>query len=250
MSAPVLHLLREARREERGLLFILVDPDSTGPDVAAELARASDLSGADGFLVGGSLTLSDRFVPVLRAMKAATARPVVIFPGGYHHIAAEADAILFLTMLSSRNPDHLIGQQVLAAPLIARLKLEALSTAYLLIESDRVSTAEFMSYSKPLPRRKPDIAVAHALAAEMMGMGCCYLEAGSGAGLPVPTDMITAVHQACHLPLFVGGGITDPEMAADRVHAGATAIVVGTHFETSGPETVRDFARAVHGHSS
>lgn len=247
MTGPVLQRLIDARQEGRALLYILVDPDNLHPNQVGDFITRCDTAGVDGFLVGGSLSLSGDFTTVVSHAKAATTKPVIIFPGGYHHVTGTADAILFLSMVSSRNPDHLIGQQVLAAPMIARLGIEPISTAYMLIESDRMSTVEFMSYSKPIPRRKPDIALAHALAAEMIGMRCLYLEAGSGAGQPVPVKMIAEIHRRCSLPILTGGGITDPDQARERVAAGATCIVIGNHFEKAeGIARVQDFARAVH----
>jgi putative glycerol-1-phosphate prenyltransferase len=162
-----------------------------------------------------------------------------------------ADALLFLSIISGRNADHLIGQHVLAAPAIRQLGLEAISTGYMMIESDRVSSAEFISNTRPIPRNKPDVAAAHAMAAELLGMKLIYLEAGSGAGLQVPCEIVRAVSRAVSLPIIVGGGIRSPEDAAALVNAGASIIVIGNHFEEEEHrKQLGVFARAIHGNGS
>ncbi len=236
-----------AARERRAQLLLLVDPDKSDPRTLQDFVRTAEVQGVDGFLVGGSLSLTAHLDACLAAMKSATMRPVVLFPGGVHQISGEADAILFLSVVSSRNPDLLIGQHVIAAPIVRALGLEAISTAYMLVASDVVSTAEYMSYSKPLPREKPELAVAHAMAAETIGMRLLYLEGGSGASESVPDALIAAVAGVVSLPLIVGGGIRTPEDAARKVRAGASLIVIGNHFEDhSQADQIGAFARAVH----
>lgn len=241
-------ILLEAHRARTPLLFLLLDPDRGNATEAGDTVRDAHGAGVDGFLVGGSLTAHGSLDAFLREMKRATDRPVVSFPGGIHQISGEADAILFLSIISGRNPDSLIHQHVQAAPIIRRLGLEAVSTAYMLIESGAVTSAEFMSGTRPIPRAKTDIAVAHALAADMLGFGAVYLEAGSGAPQPVPPAMIARVSQSVDLPLFVGGGIRTPEAAADAARSGATVVVTGNHFETAEHRAqLRSFSDAVHG---
>ena len=150
-----------------------------------------------------------------------------------------------MSLLSGRNPQYLIGEQVMAAPLIKRLKLPVLPMAYLLIESGSVTSAEFVSDTKPIPRGKPKFAAAHAMAAELFGMQAVYLEAGSGAKLPVPEEMIRMVAKSVEIPIIVGGGITTPELAAKAAKAGAMAIVVGTAVERNGAGVLRAMVEAV-----
>jgi putative glycerol-1-phosphate prenyltransferase len=241
-------LLLEAHRARTPLLFLLLDPDRGSAAEARETVQAAVASGVDGFLVGGSLTAHGSLDYYLRELKSVTDLPVVLFPGGIHQISGEADAILFLSIISGRNPDSLIHQHVQAAPIIRRLGLEAVSTGYMLVESGAVSSAEFMSGTRPIPRAKTEIAVAHALAAELLGFTALYLEAGSGAPQPVPAAMIARVAQSVPMPLFVGGGIRTPEAAAVAAQSGATVVVTGNHFET--PEhraQLRAFTDAVHG---
>ncbi len=246
-SAPVYQRLLAAHAEDRPQLFVLVDPDKAEPsELPGFVAEAQD-AGVDGFFVGGSLALLPAFEECIRAMKIAAHVPVVIFPGGIHQLSGEADAILFLSIISGRNPDQLIGQHVLAAPMVRELGLEAISTGYMIIASDAVTSTEYMSYSKPIPRDKAEIAAAHALAAEMLGMKLVYLEAGSGAPQSVPPAMIRMVRALVDVPIVVGGGIRTPEAAAEKVAAGASIVIIGNHFEDNGNRAqLRAFADAVH----
>lgn len=235
-------------REERGAGYlILLDPDKIDENKLPSFVRNATEAGVDGFLVGGSLLMTGEFDKHLSVVKRNTTVPVVIFPGSLFQVSSVADAILFLVLVSGRNPDHLIGNQVLAAPIIRKMGLEAISTAYMLIGTGKITSAEFMSNTKPIPDHKPDIAVAHALAAETIGMKCLYLDAGSGADIPVPDRMIKAIAGRCPLPMIVGGGIRTPEEAALKVAAGASFVVTGTiNEERDDMQTIRKFAEAVH----
>ncbi len=246
MTGKVLQAIRAAHASKRSLLYILVDPDHAGPSLE-EFIRGADAAGADGYLAGGSLTFGADIGEMIRRMKRVTPRPVVIFPGGVHHIDGAADALLFLSLVSGRNADQLIGQHVIAAPLIRKLGLEAIATGYLLIECGAVSTAEFMSFSRPLPRAKPELAAAHALAAEYLGMHLVYLEGGSGAPQSVPEETIALTARTVSIPLMVGGGIRTPAEAAAKARAGATVVVIGNHFESAANRPqIGAFAEAVH----
>jgi phosphoglycerol geranylgeranyltransferase len=226
---------------------VLIDPDKIAADKLPAFIEQATGSGVDIFLVGGSLIVDDSFERTIRTIKQYTNVPVVIFPGGLMQISKEADAILFLSIISGRNPEHLIGSQVLAAPIVKRIGLEAISTAYMLVESGKTTSAEFMSNTRPLPRHKPDIAVAHALAAEILGFKMIYLEAGSGAEQSVPEEMIGAVAKHCSVPLIVGGGLKTPEDAHKKVMAGAKFIVTGTVLEQNGGAgLMKEFASAIH----
>jgi putative glycerol-1-phosphate prenyltransferase len=208
-------------------------------------------SGVDAFFIGGSLLVRDQFETVVRLTKEATPLPVVIFPGSLFQISSTADAILFLVLVSGRNPDHLIGNQVTAAPLLRSSGLEAIATAYMLVDGGSMTSAEFMSNTKPLPRNKPDIAVAHAMAAEFMGMKLLYFDAGSGADNPVSDEMIRGVARHSSLPIIVGGGIRTPEAAHDKARAGASFIVTGNITEEKRDNgLIRDFANAIHSASA
>jgi len=228
--------------------LVLIDPDKISEkDLPAFVHQATE-AGVDAFLVGGSLILDDSFECCIKTIKQHTKLPAVIFPGGVMQISPSADAILFLSLLSGRNPEHIIGSQVLAAPVVKKIGLEAISTAYLLVESGKTTSAEFMSNTRPLPRHKPDIVVAHALAAEILGFKMIYLEAGSGAQQSVPEEIVGAVAKHCSVPLIVGGGITSPEEAHKKVKAGANFIVTGNVLEKNGnANLMKEFASAIHG---
>jgi putative glycerol-1-phosphate prenyltransferase len=240
------HLLQIKRDHGAGYL-LLVDPDKIDKSKFSSFIREATTAGVDAFLVGGSLMLSNEFDETLKTIKENTKAPVIIFPGSVSQVSSAADAILFLLLISGRNPDHLIGNQVIAAPIIKRMGLEAISTGYMLIDGGNVTSAEFMSNTKPIPREKVDIAVAHALAAELIGLKMLYLEAGSGAKQSVPDEMIKKVTQYCSLPVIVGGGICTPEEARNKVKAGASFVVTGTIIEQSSNSIIiKEFAQAIH----
>jgi len=227
--------------------FVLIDPDKIGTDKLPSFVQQATEAGVDAFLVGGSLIVDDSFEQCITSIKQHTSLPVVIFPGGVMQISKHADAILFLSLLSGRNPEQLIGNQVLAAPIVKKIGLEAISTAYMLVESGKTTSAEFISNTRPLPRHKPDIAVAHALAAEILGFKIIYLEAGSGAEQSVPEEMIGAIAKHCSVPLIVGGGMRTPDEAHKKVQAGAKFIVTGTILEKNGnANLMKEFASAIH----
>lgn len=233
---------------ERGAFyFVLIDPDKTNSENLELLIKNCKEAEVDGLLVGGSLLLSSDFNEYLKRVKELSNLPVVIFPGGVDQVSPFADAILFLSIISGRNADNLIGKHVIAAPLIKRIGIEPISTGYMLIESGKTTTAEFMSGSKPIPREKPEIAAAHALAAEYLGMKLVYLEAGSGAEKTVPEEMIYLVSKMTSIPVIVGGGIRDPLTARKKVEAGAKIIVTGNFFNAvENYSLLRDFSDAIH----
>ncbi len=235
-------------REKRGAGYIvLIDPDKLSLNDSIELARRAEQEDADVIFIGGSLLSTPIFDELVKQIKAVVTIPVIIFPGGVQQISRYADAILFMSVISGRNPDLLIGQHVMGAPIVKMLNLEAIATGYMLIESGKVTSAEFMSNTKPIPRDKAQIAVAHALAAEYLGMKLIYLEAGSGALHPVPDEMIQAVARNAALPIIVGGGIRTPDVAKQKVAAGASFIVTGNVLEKSKRNgLIREFANAIH----
>ncbi len=235
-------------KEERGAGFlVLIDPDKFNRDKIDEFIKASEIGKVDAFLVGGSLLGDDYLSDMISAIKERTEIPVILFPGGANQVSPNADAILYLSLISGRNPDFLIGKHVVSAPLIKRYQLEAIPTGYMLVESGNTTTAEYISNTKPIPFRKYDIAVATALAGEYLGMKLLYLEAGSGAEYPIPAEMVKAVAENVSIPIIVGGGLRLPKSARNRVEAGASFIVVGNHFENPATwDEMRDFGKAVH----
>ena len=227
--------------------LILIDPDKLNSDKFETFIKKCNDADVDGFLIGGSLMLNGDIDSFIKKVKQLTDLPVIIFPGAVDQISKLADAILYLSVVSGRNPEHLIGKHVLAAPLIKRAKLEPISTAYILIESGTATTAQYMSGSSPIPRNKPEIAAATALASEYIGMKFIYLEAGSGAQQTVPNEMVKAVSSVCSVPIIVGGGIKSPSAAREKVDNGAKIIVTGNFFENENNwGLIKEFADAVH----
>lgn len=227
-------------------IWQLLDPERTDPARAADIAADATNLGCDAFLIGASTGAPDRFANVAAAVKRATDRPVLIFPNGAAQVVPHADAILFMSLLSGRNPDYLVGEQVKGAPRVAAYNLEAIPTAYLLIDSGATTTVQKVSGTEPLPHDDPDAVYAHCLAAKYFGMKLVYLEAGSGAPRTVPPDVVRACARS-GLAIAVGGGIRTPERAAELVHAGARFIVVGTRFEPEPDwKLFKEFVDAIH----
>ena len=240
------HLLNIIK-EKGAAYLILLDPDKLSENKLAGFLRHCEKSGVDGFLVGGSLMVNDDFESFIEKVKVNTNLPSIIFPGSITQVSSFADAILFLSVVSGRNPEHLIGKHILAAPSIKKSGIEPISTAYILIESGSTTTAIYMSGSLPIPRNKPEIAAATAIASEYLGMKLIYLEAGSGADNSVPNEMVKAVSNQCSIPVVVGGGIRKPRSAREKVENGASIIVTGNFFENEDNwDLIRDFASAVH----
>lgn len=246
-EGPVEKKLLEALNRVKSLFFVLLDPDSGSAESVIESGLKAARHGADAILLGGSFVGNPNFTQIAQAIKKESQVPTILFPGGCSHISPGLDAILFTTLISGRNPQFLIDEQVRGAVLVRGLRMEALPTAYMLIESGRTTAVEYISNTRPIPSDKPAIAAAHAMAAELMGQRWIYLEAGSGAQNAVPAPMVAAVRASVGLKVIVGGGIRTPEQARERVEAGAHAIVVGNLFEKHKDEAlVKDFIAAVH----
>ncbi|MFH1570740.1 MAG: geranylgeranylglyceryl/heptaprenylglyceryl phosphate synthase [Gemmatimonadota bacterium] len=244
--AGTLDRLLEVRARRGAGYLALLDPDRLPLEQLEERAARCAEAGADAILVGTSLMLSmARNAALFERLGEVVDIPIVSFPGDAGQVVPTADAILFLSMVSGRNPELLIGQQVRAAPLLKEYGVEVISTAYMLIESGTLTSTEYMSGTRPIPRAKSDIAMAHALAAQYIGMKLVYLETGSGARESVPSEMVSAVAGFCSLPIIVGGGIRDPKTAREKVEAGAGFVVTGTAVEVD-PGRLRELSAAVH----
>ncbi len=234
--------------EQQGAAYlVLIDPDKFSEENAEVFLRHCSEAKVDALLVGGSLLINGNLDNCLELIKKHSTLPCVLFPGSVNQLSAKADAVLFISLISGRNAEHLIGKHVIASPIIRQMKIEPVATGYMLIESSKRTTAEYISGSQPIPREKPEIAVATALAGEYLGMKLIYLEAGSGAKEHVPFEMITAVSKACAVPVIAGGGIKTPETAAKMVEAGAKIIVTGNYFEQSENwKLLKEFSSAIH----
>lgn len=232
-----------AKQQGKKQLAVLVDPDKT-EGKPLELLCANALENkVDYFFVGGSLLTNGNIHDCVRTIKSNCNIPVIIFPGSLMQIDEQADAILFLSLISGRNPDLLIGKHVTAAPIIKEKKLESISTGYILIDSGNVTTVQYISDTKPIPADKCEIAASTAMAGEMLGMKLIFLEAGSGAQNPVSEKMIEKVRQSISVPLIVGGGIRSGEKAYLNYKAGADLIVVGNSIE-SNPSLLNEIVAA------
>ena len=212
------------------MFAVLVDPDKHDKEAVRAIGKSSERGIIDFILVGGSL-VSGSVDETVALLKNTTDLPVLLFPGNVLQISPRADGILLLSLISGRNPEFLIGNHVIAAPLLRRTKLEIIPTGYILIENGRTTSVEYMSNTKPIPADKIDLAVATAIAGEMLGHKLIYLEAGSGAKESVNNQMITEVRAQINIPLIVGGGLHTPDQIREAYRAGADIIVVGSAIE-------------------
>ncbi len=243
----VLKRLLQTKEDRGGGFLLLIDPDKTSPGQYLDLAEAAEDSGVDAILMGTSFMLSSGFGEAAKSIKAVSSLPVIVFPGSFAQLTPEADAVLFTTLISGRNPEYLIGEQVRGAPLVKRFGLEAIPTGYMLIESGNQTSVQYISGTMPIPRDKNDIACAHAMAAQCLGLKLCYLEAGSGATDAVPEGLISSVASCIDIPLLVGGGLRTPEDCSSRIEAGASFVVVGNLMEEQpGTSYLRELTAATH----
>lgn len=229
----------ESFNNKSPLLAILIDPEKFEVEYAFAKAYLDKIPATTThLLVGGSTDPNQKTQEVVQLLKKQTRLPILLFPGSHRQITQHADGILFLSLLSGRNPDFLIGQQVAAAPLIAQTHLEVIPTGYVLLDGG--SQTAVARVSKTAPMLQTDVAsiVNTALAGEYMGKACIYLEAGSGAKTPVLENVITAVREAISIPLIVGGGITSQSQMQQAYKAGATMVVIGTAFEEDSWKTI------------
>jgi len=236
-----------AKIKEQALFAVLLDPDSSENDVFLETGRMAFESNADLILVGGSLVDNVNLSKKIEELKNIVNIPVILFPGGASQVVSGFDAMLFTCLVSGRNPQYLIEEQLKSGLIVKALGLETLPTAYILINSGPATAVEFISNTRAIPANKPKITMAHAIAAELMGMRWVYLEAGSGADSPVPLEHIIMTRKATNLTIIAGGGITTPQDAKARVKAGANMIVTGTIWEKNmDANLMKEFAKAMH----
>ena len=222
----------------RKQLAILVDPDKTKPEKAVKIARECDNMKVDYIFVGSSLLINGDFESCIKALRNNCSVPVVIFPGNNLQISSQADAILFLSLISGRNPEMLIGNHVIAAPQIRNSGLEVIPAGYILIDCGRITSVHYMSNTLPIPSDKNDIAISTAMAGEMLGLKVIYLDGGSGADKAIPAEMISLIKKYISIPLIVGGGVCNTTQASEVWNAGADLLVVGNASEKN-PELIK-----------
>jgi phosphoglycerol geranylgeranyltransferase len=244
MESVFTYIFNKIKKEP--LHFALIDPDDAQSDTIPEIASHIEKAGSDAIMVGGSTSaIGTQNDIIIQAIKKGTSLPIIIFPGGSSAVSPYADAIFFMSILNSRNPYFITKAQALGAKAVKMYQLEAIPMGYIIVEPGE--TVGWIGEADCIPRRKPQIAVAYALAAQYLGMNLVYLEAGSGADSPVPADMVNLVHHMVDIPVVVGGGIRSPEQVTPLVKAGADIIVTGTIIEKSGDisKTLSSIVKAV-----
>lgn len=207
----------------------MVDPDKFSEE--SDFLKSVIMHPPDLILVGGSLITNGNIERCVEVLRHYLEIPIVLFPGSQHQLSSEVDALLFLSLISGRNADLLIGQHVMAAPRIAASGVEVIPTGYILIDGGQPTSVSYMSQTAPIPNNKPEIAATTALAGTLLGLRCIYLDAGSGAMIPVSESIIAAVRKRVDVPLIVGGGIRNITSVKQALLAGADIVVVGTAVE-------------------
>tara|TARA_B100000029_G_scaffold23547_1_gene23342 strand:- start:798 stop:1544 length:747 start_codon:yes stop_codon:yes gene_type:complete len=226
----------------------LIDPDVKNSNGLGEMIDCINRSNFDGILVGGSLVMDNNFDARIQTIKSNTDLPVILFPGSSTQLSQHADAILFLSLLSGRNPQFLIGEHVQSAPKIYNIGLETIPTGYILLDGGSRSSVEVMSNTNPLPMEKQDIVLAHALAGQYLGLKAIFLEAGSGAEKSVSPELVSYLKNSLSIPIIVGGGIRNTDVANELVHAGADYIVLGNILEKEKDvNTIKQICEVIHG---
>ena len=235
----------EKKAKGKKLFAILIDPDKQKNSVLSLIVQKANEANVDYFFVGGSLLTNDNLDECIKTIKNNSNIQVILFPGNAMQINKNADGILFLSLISGRNPELLIGKQVISAPILKQTSLEVISTGYMLIDSGKPTTASYMSNTLPIPRNKNGIATSTAIAGEYLGMKLIYMDGGSGAEKPIEIDMIKQVSNQINIPLIVGGGICNAQKAIDNCNAGADLIVVGNAIEKN-DDLILEISKAVH----
>lgn len=237
--------IQQSKTDRKKQLGVLIDPDSTHRESLLKTLSHCNAAGADIILAGGSLMTNGFWEESIRIIKSETDIPVVLFPGDVMQVHEQADALLFLSLISGRNPDLLIGKHVQAAPGLRMSGIEVIPTGYMIVDGGGLTSVMYMSNTMPIPHDKDKIAGITAMAGEMLGLKLIYMDAGSGAKNPISEKMIREVCASVSVPIIVGGGIRSAAEAADKARAGADVVVVGNAFEKH-PELIREMVEAVH----
>jgi phosphoglycerol geranylgeranyltransferase len=245
MTHGIYHSLTERKKQGKKSFAVLVDPDKVNDHNMEQLVSLSVAAGVDYFLVGGSLVISNYLDECVQAIKQNCNIPAILFPGSPSQVSKYADALLYLSLISGRNAELLIGQHVISAPVVKQSGLEIMSTGYMVIDGGAPTTVSYISNATPIPADKNEIAMCTAMAGEMLGMKLIYMDAGSGAKRPITEGMIEKVAQIINVPLIIGGGIIEPEKAYLNCKAGADVIVVGNAIEKDA-SLIKEMAAAVH----
>ena len=249
---PNRHILKgiyssilEKKQQGKKSFAVLIDPDKVNEQSLDALIELAKEARVDYFFVGGSLVVSDNMDECIQQIKSSCAIPVILFPGSPSQVSKYADALLYLSLISGRNPELLIGQHVVSAPVVKKSGLPIMPTGYMVIDGGAPTTVSYISNAAPLPSDKNEIAMCTAMAGEMLGMKFIYMDAGSGAKKAISENMIAKVAGCIDIPLIVGGGITTAEKAYLNCKAGADIIVVGNAIEKDAL-LIKEIAAAVH----
>ncbi|MBK5272275.1 MAG: geranylgeranylglyceryl/heptaprenylglyceryl phosphate synthase [Bacteroidia bacterium] len=245
MKSTVYNSLIEKKKQGKKSFAVLIDPDKVNDSILNELIEFSIPAKVDYLLVGGSLVISNHLDECVQQIKQNCDIPVILFPGSPTQVSKYADALLYLSLISGRNPELLIGQHVVSAPFIKQSGLEIMPTGYIVIDGGAATTVSYISNALPVPADKNEIAMCTAMAGEMLGMKLIYIDAGSGAKRPITESMIKIVAENIETPLIVGGGIIDPEKAYLNCKAGADVIVVGNAIEKNS-SLIKEMSDAIH----
>ena len=245
MKDAIYQTLLQKKRTRRKSFALLIDPDKVNEARTDTLVELAVKARVDYLFVGGSLVVTDQLDQVVKQIKDRCKIPIILFPGTPSQVSPFADALLYLSLISGRNADLLIGQHVVSAVAVRKSGLEIMSTGYILIDGGAPTTVSYITHSLPVPADKNEIALCTAMAGEMLGMKLIYMDAGSGARRPIATEMIERVASGIEIPLIVGGGIQDPEKVYLNARAGADLIVVGNAVEKNASVLV-EMASALH----
>ncbi|MBC7587586.1 MAG: geranylgeranylglyceryl/heptaprenylglyceryl phosphate synthase [Chitinophagaceae bacterium] len=245
MKQDLYNQFVERKKQGKKSFTVLIDPDKVDAAAIEQLTGLATEAKVDYFFVGGSLVISNHLDECIQQIKAACDIPVILFPGSPSQVSRYADALLYLSLISGRNPELLIGQHVVSAPFVKKSGLEIMPTGYMVIDGGAPTTVSYISNAAPIPADKNEIAMCTAMAGEMLGMKLIYMDAGSGAKRPITETMIEKVSSHIESPLIVGGGIIDPEKVYRNCKAGADVIVVGNAIEKD-ISLIKEMAAAVH----
>jgi putative glycerol-1-phosphate prenyltransferase len=249
MMGKVYQRILENKMQKKKSFAVLVDPDKTTLAKADQLMELCITSQVDFIFVGGSLVVSEHLEELVQHFKRESDIPVLLFPGSPSQVTPYADALLYLSLISGRNPELLIGQHVISAPAVRKSGLEVIPTGYMLVDGGAPTTVSYISNTQPLPADKHEIALCTAWAGEMLGMKLIYMDAGSGAKNAISEQMVSTVASQIKVPLILGGGIRNGEKAYHLCKAGADIIVVGNAIEKD-PQLIREISDAVHAHNA
>ncbi|MCZ2459575.1 MAG: geranylgeranylglyceryl/heptaprenylglyceryl phosphate synthase [Chitinophagales bacterium] len=245
MKSGIIRNLTEKKNKGKKSFAVLIDPDNVNSNILDELIELSVSAKVDYFLVGGSLVISNYLDECVQHIKQNCDLPVILFPGSPTQVSKYADALLYLSLISGRNPELLIGQHVVSAPFVKQSGLEIVPTGYIVIDGGAPTTVSYISNALPVPADKNEIAMCTAMAGEMLGMKVIYMDAGSGAKRPISESMIKIVADHIDVPLIIGGGIIHPEKAYLNCKAGADVIVVGNAIEKDAT-LIKEMSDAIH----